>query len=59
MEKKIYANKQDRAKLAEIFNTSISTISVALNFRRNNLRHAQIRSCCMNDLDGIYILYEL
>lgn len=43
------------AYLAEIFNVTKSTVSLAMKFKRNSLKAAQMRNVAINELGGKFL----
>ena len=55
MDRLIAVGRGSREVLKQKFGASLSTISNALNFKRDNQRAAEIRCTAVNNLSGMYI----
>jgi hypothetical protein len=52
MKYRIWASKQDRLELTAHFNTSMTTVSESLSFKRKQQFHSEIRNYAVNYLQG-------
>lgn len=55
MSRKIFLQREGRVVLMKKMNVSTSTVSDAINFRRNNRKSFMIRNYAVNKLNALYV----
>jgi hypothetical protein len=55
MSRKIFLQREGRVVLMKKMNVSTSTVSDAINFRRNNRKSFIIRNYAVNKLNALYV----